>query len=981
MTICFGTTGRQVWRRLVWLGLAIMFMSAAVAWAEPRTLYKPRDIENARKNLERYAWAKSIVAGWKRNVAYAMGQDRAFFNELIPELTPGTFYGQNCPACVGKQSVTGESDLFQWNLEKPDQLVCKRCGTVYPNEKYPETGVLDCPSMGQKITYYQTPEELANPAERNRLALKWLGDRPAMTSFSSMIRYAKVHWAYSQVSTLAKLYVLTGDTAYAEHAVWILDRFAKVFPHYLYHSYDGSFADLPPAEVAVNMGKFGNGGRFPAGVIRHAYGLNQTATSSTLFNGFWGAGRLSVHGKGSDAAPLLELTLAYDLIHNAKYPDGRPLLDAQTDGRIRRDLIEAGCADLEQWDSLSNKGVAVFTVIAANGILFDHPERVHRAIDGLDRIMADRYHHDGFYSESPGYAAHNYDNMRELPDLLLGYSDPAGYQPKSGERVENMNPYKTGRVSLALQDMVRMLAPDNRMPIIGDTGYKHKLSPIYAEIMAARYGGQFAGLLETAQGAPLADKGSEYALWYRPADLKKPTGTVKLPLRSEWFPGWHVGVLRGGRETNDTALFINGNENRWTIKTNHRQSDVLSLSYYAFGRELASDRGYFTGGGQLTRDGRPGQDWTGGTLSHNVVVVDEKNQAKNPCGSNLELFGAAPGVEVIEASAYNAYPQCDVYRRSTALVRLPDGQNYAVDFFRARGGKVHQYVFHSTGKMTGFEPAQPAPQPVELAPVWSKWVEHPRALTTKEPRVFTWQSGGVNLDLRMLNSADLNRIVIADAPGWRQASPPVELDKPPIQQILVEHRAGGDGGKLATQYAAVIVPYKGEKSPVHGARLLQNDPARGVLAIEVRLADRTDVIVSTMDNERRKYGPVSVAGRFGFVSLNGQGRATQAYLLGGTGLKCGDLKIELPAATESLKVRSVHDRTIRLAQPLSAAVAGAATLVLARGPKPLASAAGVPMPQTGFDIESAAGETITVRDYPALPSDTVTVLCSKWISE
>ena len=75
-----------------------------------------------------------------------------------------------------------------------------------------------------------------------------------------------------------------------------------------------------------------------------------------------------------------------------------------------------------------------------------------------------------------------------------------------------------------------------------------------------------------------AEKGSEYALWYRPADLQ--AEGEALPLYSEWFPGWHVGVLRGGREA-DTALYLNDNEHQWTVQTGHRQQDILSLSYYA----------------------------------------------------------------------------------------------------------------------------------------------------------------------------------------------------------------------------------------------------------------------------------------------------------------------------------------------------------------------------------------------------------------
>ncbi|MCE2435236.1 MAG: hypothetical protein J4F29_20295, partial [Candidatus Latescibacteria bacterium] len=91
-----------------------------------------------------------------------MQQDRAFFDTMIPELTPGTHYGQNCPNCVGKQSLMG-GGLFDWHIDSPDEITCRTCGAVYPNAEYLETGVLVCPRMGQKFTYYETPEEVADP--------------------------------------------------------------------------------------------------------------------------------------------------------------------------------------------------------------------------------------------------------------------------------------------------------------------------------------------------------------------------------------------------------------------------------------------------------------------------------------------------------------------------------------------------------------------------------------------------------------------------------------------------------------------------------------------------------------------------------------------------------------------------------------------------------------------------------------------------
>ena len=937
---------------------------------QPVLLYKQQNIAYARANFERYSWAREIVAGWRSATAYARRQERAFFEAFIPELTPGTYYGQNCPHCVGEKSLMG-GGAFKWTVETPEQLSCQYCGTVYPHADYPETGVLDCPRMGQTFTYYQTPEERAEPQKRNDYAFCWLGDRPAMTSFSGHSRCLKVDWAWRQSLVLAKLYALTGELDCAVRAGWILERFARVFPRYLFHSYDGSVADWPPLDVAANMGAHESsggprGGRFPREVVRHAYDLNTYEDHSELYNGFWGAGRINVHGKGSDAGPIFDMAVAFDLIRGAQYPDGTRVVDAAAEYRIINDLLVAGCTEMEHWVSLSNKGTAVYALSAAIGILCRQPERVRRAFDMFEQMLRERYHHDGFFSESPAYSAHNFGNVHELADLLHGYSDPAGYRDAGGERLDEVDFIAAGRYHLSLLSLMRMLAPGPRLPVIGDTAYQARPNVLCAEVLAARLGGDFAAMLETLQGASLAAQGSEYALWYRPPELQS-AGAAPLPLRSEWFPGWHVAVLRGGRAAaNDTALYLNGNEHDWTLHSAHRQADILSMSYYAYGEELVSDRGYFSGSGQLLPDGRSGQQWVSSTLSHNLVVVDEEDQRRRECGSNLELFGLAPGIEVVQAAAVNAYPQCEDYRRTCAMIRGPQGSGYVVDFFRVRGGRVHQYAFHCEGTLADMDPEGPQPQPTTLSAAWSKWVEKPAALQAAAP-TFSWRHGEVGLDLTMLSACD--RILLVEAPGWRVANPPAELDKAPLQQILAERRSADSSCPAASQFAAVMAPYKERGTPIVEAHLLADDPDAGVVAIEVRLEGRRDYIISTRDQQERTFGPVEVAGEFAFVSLDEAGRPVQAYLLKGTRCRCGPLEIEMPQPQQQVKVRAVRDRTFYLAAPLHPLPAAGSQLLV--GDKA----------RTGFEIETASADSIQVRDYPAIECAEATILYARWVGE
>ncbi len=934
---------------------------------QPCLLYKQGNIAYARENLERYAWAQEIVEDWRRSTAFARRQDRESLDAFIPELTPGTHYGQNCPHCVGEKSLMGGGS-FDWLIDAPDQLTCSHCGTVYPHADYPETGVVECPRMGQRFTYYQPPGELENPDRRNEHALCWLGDRPVMTSFSGHIRYCRAAWAWRQSIILAKLYAVTEDVACAERVVWILDRFAKVFPNYLFHSYDGSIADWPPLDVAQNMGERESGdgprgGSFPRDVVKHAYGLNTYDDHSELFNGFWGAGRISVHGKGSDAGPILDFTIAYDLVRAAERPGGEAILDAATERRILKDLILNGCTEMECWVSLTNKGTAVYALSAAVGILLGQPERVRRGIRMFDQMLFERYHHDGFYAESPGYSAHNFSNVHDLADLLHSYSDPPDYRSEQGDRVDNVDYFSSGRFHLSLLSLVRQLAPGQRMPIIGDTKYPGSPNILCAEVLAARLGGEFSGLLESLQGGSLAEKGSEYSLWYRPPALSS-GGARRLPLRSEWFPGWHVGVLRGGRgEQNDTALFLNGNEHNWTVRTGHRQSDILSMSFYAFGQEVVPDLGYFSGSSQLLPDGRSGQAWARSSLSHNLVVVDEESQLVQECGSDLELFGTAPGVEVVQAAAVNVYLQCEDYRRTCVLVKIPNGQSYVVDLFRVKGGQVHHYCLHGSGSMTGMSPDSPMPRPTELSEAWRTWVESAEAVSPEGPMVYSWKSGAIGLDLTVLGESD--RIIQADAPGWRSADPLSEIEKPAVRKLMVERRAADHDTPLTSQFVAVLAASQEKDSPVIQASLLESDTDSGMVAIEVRLEGRTDYIISTRDRKERILGPVTVSGEFSVVSVDDDGGVMQAYLLNGTRCSCGDMTLESSEPNRNLEVISVEDRTFHLGEKLDRLPEAGSYLLAGE------------IARTGFEIESATQRSITVRDYPAIECNAITILNSR----
>ncbi len=891
-----------------------------------------QDVTFARENAKRYTWARDLVEDWKTSVEHAMAQDRSFFDEMISELTMWSMYGQNCPACVGRLSAMGETGLYEWDVTEPEKLVCKYCETEYPNVDYPETGSMTAPRMGQTFGFYLTEEERAYPEDRlGQYAFTW-SRHPVHTSWSGIIRSQKTFWCTEQMDVLAKLYGVTGEAAYAERCAWILDILARRYPNWLFHSYDGSYADMPPGEVATEMGKNPPAGRFPIGTIINAFDRHNRDDHAVLFNGFWGAGRLGC--SGSDGGSILRALLSHDLIREARATDGSPVITPEMDKRIREDLILAGCIDTENWDAINNKSGRGRALSGAVGITFDRPEGVRRAIEGLELLMEDAFHFDGFCTESPSYSDMHLSIMRSIPEVLCGYSDPEGYVPAEGDPLSDFDPFQAfDRYRLALESMVRMLDPRQEYPVIGDTHAGGGLQSIHAEILADRYGPRYAGLLERAQGAPLSEVGSEYALWHRDPDLAVQE-EVDLPLCTEWFPGWHVAVLRGGPDLGrHTAFYLNG-----YAHGGHRHRDTLSAIYIAHGQEMASDRGY------IWDD--PRNAWTGSTLSHNLVTVDGENQNGEGCHSTLELFGRGPGVEVVQASA-NAYAQCDRYQRTCVLVEIPAGGSYAIDLFRVRGGKLHQYGFNCNGELTGIEGATLESTEDEI-----EWLANLRAAQPEGPFTATWSHAGEQMDLSVLGRID--RLVAADAPGWRSSNGD-QLNAPPVQQLLAERR---DERGAESQFAAIMSPHSEGERPVKGARLLLDDVKTGAMALAVEREGHTDYLLSSPEGTRCDAGPVSLTGGLGFVSVDADGKVTRAYLLGGTKLTCGDVSLDAPAGVTRLKVRSVEDRTFNVAGDVPSDIEGRYVL------------AG----ETGFEIESTTSASITVRDYPAIESEELRIL-------
>ncbi|MHB9031129.1 MAG: heparinase II/III domain-containing protein, partial [Candidatus Latescibacterota bacterium] len=163
------------------------------------------------------------------------------------------------------------------------------------------------------------------------------------------------------------------------------------------------------------------------------------------------------------------------------------------------------------------------------------------------------------------------------------------------------------------------------------------------------------------------------------------------PLRCTLSPVRGFAVMRTGEGDNRTELFLDYGY----AHAAHSHADRLNINIFAAGREFIPEMGYPEYMDSIAPS--PG-GWTTHTVCHATVEVDEKRQLEGVFG-DLHAFVDAEGLKYVDTSCEDAYVHCGVklYRRSLMLIDVPGGA-YTVDIFRVRGGKRHDYLFHSMPK-------------------------------------------------------------------------------------------------------------------------------------------------------------------------------------------------------------------------------------------------------------------------------------------
>ncbi len=362
------------WSYLACASLVMVALCVAAS-AEEHPIYTTVDVQRA--------------AEYETRVERVMAMTEEEMLGYVPEKT--YFRVLDCPNCFGGSQGSG---VFRWSIERPDELVCRHCGTVVrpPDERYPEDHVLTGENaLGETIEYRYYLHEQTDTRH----------------FFSAHILMHQRNWIAGQCLALAEAWQATGKPRYARRAVLILDRFATLYPHYpaLYNRTRGRIGFCPSQEPP-----------YP-----------------------WDAGRW---GNFHNEIPRV-LVLAYDLIYDSdQFEQVSEERGYDVRARLENDLLRPTYHAIEVSPYIVSNVVGYdITSAAMLGRVLGDPAMVHRAVGWIMRNLDEGFFYDGTWHESPSYHHMTLGGMRAAFSRVAGYTDPPGYVDEiDGTRFDDFDP-------------------------------------------------------------------------------------------------------------------------------------------------------------------------------------------------------------------------------------------------------------------------------------------------------------------------------------------------------------------------------------------------------------------------------------------------------------------------------------------------------------------------------------------------------------
>lgn len=882
--------------------------------------YTADRISNLRNNCAKYKWAKkkqeTVIAKAKTWLAKSdeelwsliPGQDLPRTTDVSFDRNAAVPQVIGCLVCGDKIIKYGNYPYSPDFDKEPWKLTCPSCGTVFPTNdfgKYYKSAIdekgLFNPAKGDKSLLFNT----AHPDPQDPLHKYGVDDGygyidPNGRAYRFIGYYGWRYWGWllNGLEALADGYLYTGEKRYAHKAAILLDRIADVFPDMdwkpyadkgWYHSDGGS-----------NMGKI-------AGSIEETGIVQQFADSyDKIQSGTVGDPELCTF--------LLQKSKQYKLPH-AK--GTRDLFIENVDNGILRTALNGVLTRHIR----GNQGMHQLSVAMCAMALNTKPETTQwldwlflpdgGAIPGL---MISRFDRDGTSDEgAPGYATIWGNLVNRMVRLL---EDTTVYNKHNILR-------DFPQFAQAYTVLYRMAVLGFATPNIGDSGSTGSLGfNVNPGFMANGF--RYSHDPDIAVAAYRANGNSAEGLGHDifardPEAIAREIEKIgkKAGPRPEGgylMNGFGLATLESG--TGKTGIAIADNFGRTKM---HAHPDLLNFDLLAFGHWLAPDHGYPEVASRIASR----MEWTGSTISHNLVYVNKQPQTR-VSGGHTVLYKQLKGFGAFELNGQAAYPDIKLYNRTMLLIgggndNTNVSNSYVVDIFRVVGGNDHVYGFHGPPGMittsglalvsqkTGTYAGENIPKGIwskDFPIGYSHLYNVQRDQTPPAQFMLDWKAEAGyrgltendDIHLRMYALTPSQDVALADGdPPQNKPGNPKKLG------YLLMHRSAPN---LSSTFVSVFEPYK--KSPFIKSVKRLDDGKGTEISLQVELADGTfDYIIYNSDSQKTVSlaNGIAMNGTLGYVKEENN-KAVKGILVNGTALKYGkmNLKSDGPITGKVLKM-------------------------------------------------------------------------------
>jgi hypothetical protein len=856
--------------------------------ALPFLFVNPQEIEDAKTLSQNEEWARTLKENYIRVADQWAARDYDFIKDVIPPRNSLFVYG------LGLNLDPVQKKRMTWRGWSDPRHVEGADGAIYPDATHPDDG--------NGWADPQTGETFYFIAFANGMTIKQLEQK--------------------DLPALVNAYLLTGNETYAQRALWILDAIATIYPA----------ANQGPIDYPGNKPDRPGGGRLERPYYQAARALVRYAYFYEALAGSTHAAQKSPSNPQFSMRQNIELNL---LMNGANY-----CLQMTKAG-------EGASYELNNGNIDYNRGPL------AVGALLGIPEWVDWALNGplgFRYAVTNSIDINGRYFETgASYAQHTRELLLSTSELLKRMRLP--------QYPQGFNAYNDKRFALFALDFFTQIQAAGRLPLFGDAGPDRAVlsegrpfdkGTLLAAQQFYRYSDEpeiRAHALKTGaqmrQNLPENYRPSEEELFQKPhweAEIKKIQAALdagSTPDAATLFFDYGTLIFRSGEGNHQRAALM-----RFGPTLNHGQADELNLQFYAKGREFSFDPGYYN---THLRFG-----FTSSTVAHNLLVVNRRNQLREPSpGGDLQTWTSG---HVLQSAAVNdpqAYSDQNVelYKRRVAFLDISENDSVIIDNFWARGGREYDYSLHglSKGKLeiapsphitlqekrngsvldaaTDYSSemnangvvAQFAKEPFYFAPPGDGygWLSKPTFYKMNGPALLQWSaSDDTNHKLFAWHLAPQNaQLITAQSP-----TPPGVMD---VTYALSRTSAPE---KETVRFTSVILPTAGENKLASVEQLVPQSGAANIAGLRLRTAPGVlptaqehlyfaaeKSATATFEND------VSFAGEEGFLSFDENQKVLAASLTGAGEIRAKDFTFTVaPRFSGPLKVLKIKNQPLQI---------------------------------------------------------------------